>query len=273
MRKNALICATLLSASALTSYATLTREELIELATKDVDPKVQLSLVRKHCVDFRVDAAARQALEGVVPAAVIEEAAACSGGAPAPPAQPTPAPSAKPAPPTAPAPPATPAPPTTPAPTTTPAAPARPAPPAAPVSDIDAVRQLAVVPMTVDGVVDAGLTSEVVDQLRKRKGGRITVIDSYALGPYIENTASFHADGPEAQLLVAARQAGAQAVLIGKAIHFEGSQDIQVRLTLRIVAVHDGAELWEERGRGLSGVGSWDAATKRAVRDVVRELP
>lgn len=224
----------------------ISKQQLLELVEKGVDPKLLVSLIERDCVDFQVDASAVLELADLVPAEILEAAIACrdeihSLDSPA-------------------SPPGT----------------------QAQAADISLssdqpialrdVKRLAVVPLLLDGVADSSLTAAFTDQIRVQKP-KYDLVDSFQLRVHFEDRGAFHSNAPIKSLLAAARSEGADAIVLGEAQRYNAYGFLKIRVEIKIVEVNRGEVLWSGGARGKSGWDSWQAAKKYTARNAVKKLP
>ena len=220
-----------------TAGAAISKEELLQLVEKNVDPSLILSLVQKQCVGFDITPEVLLELSGKVPKEVLQAAIDCK----------SPADSKG---------------------TVSQAIGLS----SAPAFDLAAVQTVAVIPLTLDGQVDDALTGVLVEELRLQKP-RYKLIDPVEIAVHFEDKGSFNSSAPIKSLLAAARTVGAQAVLVGGGSSYRRFDDPAIRLDLKLVEVNQGKVLWSGGEKGISNFYSWQTAKKNAARNTVKILP
>lgn len=232
------LCAVFLLVPCLTAEAApVSREQLLEMVESGVSPRVVLQLVERDCVDFEVTPEVLIELSASVPQEVLEAAIACRSGS---------------------------------------AAAAfgrdRTEQPMEPPLALGDVRVLAMIPATLDGHLEEGLTAAFVDALKTHKP-RYTVVDPVELALHFEGEESFDASAPISSLLGAARGKGADALVLVTGTSYRRFDDPGIRLDVKIVEANQGKVLWTGGDKGVSNFYNKNAAMKNASRNTVKIMP
>lgn len=216
----------------------LTKEQLLDLIAKGVDPALVLTLVERDCVTFTVDAAALVELSSSIPPEILKAAMACRDRL------------------------------------TAVAAPD----PTAPADSVQAaltlreVKTVTVIPFTLDGLVDSGLSSKFAEELHQRKPA-LKMRDSLSLQLHAEAAQSFDSRTPLLSLLKAARAVGLDAFFLGSGSSYNVGGYPGVRLEVKLVETRRGEVVWSAGGASKGGGLSQQHAKGMACRSALRQLP
>ncbi len=217
----------------------LSKVKLLELASKGVDPVLIRTLVERDCVSFDIDADTLVELSSKVPADVLEAAMRCRG----PRAHQSEVKSDS--------------------------APSPPSPPAIPLGS---VRSVAIIPVALGGIVDAGTTDYLMKQVASREPSW-AVIDPVQVQLKFEGSSPFEPNAPLLSLLRAAQATGADAILLGTGSYYRVMGYPGVSLDLKLIEVNRGTVLWSADGASKGGGVSEENAKHMAVRSATRKLP
>ena len=219
----------------------VSKEQLLELVAGQVDPELILRLIERDCVAFEIDASTLLELSPRVPKQLLDAAMSCREAEAVP---------------------------VTPGAAVV-AAPAQTQP--LPYS-LNELHRVAIVPLCLDGALDAALTSAFRDEVLRR-GVTFELVDSAPLGDGVTLAGSAAGDAAIAGLLPAARAAGAQAVFVGSASTRTVLGKPTVHLEVELVETDHGRKLWAGDGASQGGTFTLDQRRRIAARNAVKQLP
>ncbi len=101
---------------------------------------------------------------------------------------------------------------------------------------------VAVVPFVLDGKIDEDLSTAFLDHLSSREGGW-KVVDGASVAQKLPKGAKFASNTPVESLLKAAKAAGAEAVILGKASRYKVLDAPGIRLQVSMLGVEAGDEI------------------------------
>jgi glycerophosphoryl diester phosphodiesterase len=143
--------------------------------------------------------------------------------------------------------------------------------PVAPAFALRDVRLAAVVPFTSRGRVDTFCTSLFQEAAREMKRtGFPRLIDLYELPVTIADGKPFQPRAALPRLLAAARDAGAEAIVVGEG-NWYGPFGNRWRMELRLIEVNEGRVLWTTTGKSGPSI-SGPSAKREVVRECLRDF-
>ncbi len=134
------------------------------------------------------------------------------------------------------------------------------------------IKQVAVMPVTLQGAPDGDATAYLMQLLRKEKPAW-ELLDPVQLQLQFEGGAAFSSSAPIKSLLAAARKAGAQGVLLGTGSYYTIMGFPGVSLELKLVECNKGRVLWTVSGQSKGGGFSESNARHMALRSAIRKVP
>lgn len=218
----------------------LTKERLLDLIAKGVDPELVLSLVQRDCVAFEVDADTLVELSPQVPTSILQAAMDCRKRTIA--IEQTPGPTSN-----------------------------SPEAATSPLT-LREVKTVTVIPFVLDGNIDDALTAVFGKELAERKP-TLKLQDALSLTLHFEGTQSFDSRAPLLSILKAARSVGVDAFFLGTGTTYLVMGAPGVRLDVKLVETRQGQVIWSAGGASKGGGLSWQHARGMASRSVLRQLP